>query len=330
MLTKFLGASLVLATLALGILPSSSAPQSGDDVSTPNLASVDRWAVVKKDGALVRGRGVVSVVRGGPLIDVPVYRVTFDKDVTTCGYVATVTDTGTASVRQGLNDTHAVMVYTRGLDGKRADIGFHLHVSCALQPKSTDDVWAVVSGSGSYIRGKGVDSVTRAEAGRYHVTFDRSVAGCPYVASLGLPGSTGDEPTGMLSVSPTADPKTVNVWVLSSGSTTYVDRGFHLFVGCDLTPGDRFANVNIAGDSVGGRGVQSVEHPEEGRYLVRFNRNVTTCLLNATIGLIPPGALPPGRISVARVKDEPRVVAVSTYFANEPLDRSFRLIVGCD
>jgi hypothetical protein len=45
------------------------------------------WAVVARDGTLVRGRGVVSSALESP--GDPAYRIIFDRDVSTCAWLLT-------------------------------------------------------------------------------------------------------------------------------------------------------------------------------------------------------------------------------------------------
>lgn len=69
-----------------------------------------------------------------------------------------------------------------------------------------------------------------------------------------------------------------------------------------------------------------------GNYRVRFNRNVTQCSYQATIGLPGVGGPPPaGEISVARANGFPDGVIVTTYLSSGAgfVDRPFHLAVHC-
>jgi hypothetical protein len=60
------------------------------------------------------------------------------------------------------------------------------------------DRWAAINSDGTLARGKGATESARVAVGRYTVTFDRKIAQCIYVATIGLTGTSG-----------TADPGTV-------------------------------------------------------------------------------------------------------------------------
>jgi hypothetical protein len=68
-----------------------------------------------------------------------------------------------------------------------------------------------------------------------------------------------------------------------------------------------------------------------GVYRVRFNRNVTQCSYQATIGLAGVGLPPPGEISVARANGFADGVIVTTYLSSGAgfADRPFHLAVHC-
>jgi hypothetical protein len=314
MIRNMFFASLVLATASLGLGQAAAEP----DISRPQTAEVDRWAVVKKDGALVSGRGVVSVIRGAPLVPVGLYKITFDKDVTPCAYVATLSSPGLVSVKSGLGDTHSVIVYTRDLDTDRADRGFSLHLTCTPNvPFSMGNPWTVVRDNGSYARGKGVLSTIRTSTGRYEVTFDEDIGLCIPVATLGLPGAAGAEQRGIVSVSPGETPRKLNVDVFSEARFE-ADRGFHLSVACDLTRRDRFAEIDHTNVLVGGEGkVELIDANGKGKYLLQFDRNVSKCAFAATTGFIGgpggtiDGHLKAGPISVLPVKGNSKRRAAS-------------------
>ena len=91
---------------------------------------------------------------------------------------------------------------------------------------------AVVDNAGTLARGYRAVSATRTALGRYQVTFERNVSACSYTASVGLPGSSGTELFGTVSVAPkSGKPKAVFVETFDTSGAP-ADRGFHLIVAC--------------------------------------------------------------------------------------------------
>lgn len=118
------------------------------DQGDPGTPATALWAVVNTDGTLARGSGVVStqkleimaIVTGvGPLaMGDGSYEVIFERDVTTCAYVATL---GTAAfgntplrgqieVARRFMHADGVFVATSDDAGLDRDGGFHLAVFC--------------------------------------------------------------------------------------------------------------------------------------------------------------------------------------------------------
>jgi hypothetical protein len=88
---------------------------------------------VGQNGVLARGKGVSSSVRLG----LGSYRVTFNKNVSACVYVATIgtsfpstPTTGEIVVAPDVDFVTAVRVFTRNSDGITVDRPFHLLVGC--------------------------------------------------------------------------------------------------------------------------------------------------------------------------------------------------------
>lgn len=122
-------AGLTAVALALAALTLPSAPAHA-------VASGDRFAVVNQNGTLDRGKGVTfsSYAIPGTLGD---YRVTFNKDVSRCMYVATLGTaypstpaTGEIMVAPDVADPRAVRVFTRTSTGLASNKPFHLFVGC--------------------------------------------------------------------------------------------------------------------------------------------------------------------------------------------------------
>lgn len=91
------------------------------------------FAVVRHNGVLVRGTEVVSATRVGP----GNYRVTFNSDISKCGYTATLSEPfylGVIQVEAAAEmgfDPRQVNVYTANQTFQSYDMGFHLIVNCS-------------------------------------------------------------------------------------------------------------------------------------------------------------------------------------------------------
>jgi len=102
-------------------------------VKRAKLAEVikPRYAVVHHNGSLDRGKGVVD----SEPVAAFTYDVTFNRNVSNCGYSAVITeitggdDLGFVSARPG-NDPDVVHVETRDHDGVGAARSFSLQVIC--------------------------------------------------------------------------------------------------------------------------------------------------------------------------------------------------------
>ncbi len=98
-----------------------------------------RWAVVKANGDLVRGRGAVSAKQlFTPDFD-GAYQVTFNRRVTNCALIATIgrvnsapknPDPGEIGVAYRDGRADSVFVKTRDSGGVAEDQSFHLAVLC--------------------------------------------------------------------------------------------------------------------------------------------------------------------------------------------------------
>jgi hypothetical protein len=196
-------------------------------------------AVITSNGFLARGADVTSVSHLGP----GRYEVTFNRNVSTCAYVATIGDIGNTPVYNaglvfvagghgvfGFPDPQGVYVETKNLGGGLSDWPFHLDVACG-------PVDAVVSATGSLARGSAVIGVTHLGTGRYEVTFSQDVSTCAYTTTIGdtahglvyYPGlvysAGGHAPAGG------ADPNGVYIETKNLGGGLS-DWPFHLEVTC--------------------------------------------------------------------------------------------------
>lgn len=92
------------------------------------------FAVVNSDGSLARGIGATGATQLGT----GVYEVDFVKNITACGYTATIglsgtagaSDPGTIAVVGRSDNAKALYIQVFNSKGKPADLGFHLIVQC--------------------------------------------------------------------------------------------------------------------------------------------------------------------------------------------------------
>lgn len=92
---------------------------------------------------------------------------------------------------------------------------------------------AVVDSDGTFVRGSGVLSAANLNSGSYEVIFRRNVRACTYVATIGIPGSTGAAFPGEINVAGRAtDPNGVFVDTQDSAGNDE-NHPFHLIVFCN-------------------------------------------------------------------------------------------------
>lgn len=102
--------------------------------------------------------------------------------------------------------------------------------------------------------------------------------------------------------------------------------------GPDITKKDRSAVINADGSIARGKGIVSVTHSAgAGSYIVFFNKNVTACNFQGTIGLSgSSGTSARGFITVVGAAAGDTGVFVTTDdVAGSPAERGFHLYVGC-
>lgn len=104
--------------------------------------------------------------------------------------------------------------------------------AAAYAATSPPSFTAVVANDGTLARGYRALSARKLSAGRYEVTFARSVAGCSYTASVGLAGSVGVELSGIANVA--SKPGKIKSIVVQTYTPDgiFSDRGFHVIVAC--------------------------------------------------------------------------------------------------
>jgi hypothetical protein len=115
----------VFAALVGGLLGSSFAlpPRDAEARELKTL-----WAVVNSNATLAHGKGVVSISR---FAAVGSYVVRFNRNVSTCAYVATLSNqfVGQTSTDDFFGSDE-VLVLTSSSSGTLADMSFHLVVNC--------------------------------------------------------------------------------------------------------------------------------------------------------------------------------------------------------
>ena len=244
-----------------------------------------RWAVVRQNGTLVRGRGVASAARTGP----GTYTVTFDTAVGGCGDIANPGDPATGVVadpvvaavsRRANPRSLSVQTYNEA-GGARADEPFHVAVYCG-----TASPYAVVGRRGALARGGHALSARRIGRGEYGVHFDRDVSGCALTASI---GSTGTRPVvapGAIAVSPGKRPHNAYVTTLDVGGRP---AAFPFHVSASCGPSSLRSVVEADGTFVRGRNVATTTRLSTGSYEVIFDRVVSACAYTATVARPSPG-----------------------------------------
>ena len=97
----------------------------------PKANGLSLWATVGPNGSLIRGSGVVQALRS----DEGRYRITFNRNVGSCAYLATPDSFGPGiaeETRVGLDTTAPaeIVVETRNSNGSDQDSRFHVAAIC--------------------------------------------------------------------------------------------------------------------------------------------------------------------------------------------------------
>ena len=155
-----------------------------------------------------------------------------------------VVQIGTRNIKNGAVTSRKIRNGTiRSRDVRKHALGPHaiatskLHVAGASVANTAGTAeglnhFAVVSGGGAVVRGRGVAFIpAKIGKGRYQVIFNRDVRGCEYQATTGLTAA-GTPGTGYASVGSRAGaPNGVFVSTFDKMGAT-ADRAFHLLVVC--------------------------------------------------------------------------------------------------
>jgi hypothetical protein len=116
--------NMILAAATAASMAASAVASPGPDFT----------AVVDSDGTLARGLNAT----GATHLQTGVYEVAFSKDVSGCGYTATIglsgsvgsSGFGTVNVAKRSGKKKAIFVQTFDTSGDPADLGFHVIVAC--------------------------------------------------------------------------------------------------------------------------------------------------------------------------------------------------------
>jgi hypothetical protein len=92
-------------------------------------------------------------------------------------------------------------------------------------------LFALVTGDGQLVRGRGLLSVARLSPGTYNLMFDRDVTACTYTATIGGRGGVPPQPR-FITTDLGGSMKTVVVEVWSPDGSSKADMSFHLVVRC--------------------------------------------------------------------------------------------------
>ncbi len=256
----------IVATVATRAGNSSALFIQTWDQSTGALSSVPfhvatfcgkmKFAVVDSAGVLARGGHVVSTTHLGT----GSYEVVFDSNVSKCAFTASIGTTGTGSVANPgqvtvagrAGNVNGVFVKIVDRAGTSEDLPFHLGVSCGSKK-----LIAVINTDGTKARGANVVSsqkLSGANGGTYEVIFNRNVAGCGYVATIGVTGNGGSVTTPVTITTATRAGNANGVFLFihqTNGAT--IDEPFHLFVVCPPVRGSAPAAADTGAQDAAAR-----------------------------------------------------------------------------
>ena len=145
-------------------------------------------------------------------------------------------------------------------------------------PNAVRHLWAVVNQNGTLARGSRVTGVTYLGVGRYEITFNRSVAGCAYIATT---ANAYSQALGVYTASGHLSANGVYVETKNQGGGL-TDGPFNLLVACGPL-NTRFAVVGYSANLVRATGGTTLTALGAGRYRVRFSSAVGGCAFLATV-----------------------------------------------
>jgi len=206
-------------------------------------------------------------------------------------------------------------------------------IAATPPPAGAQSGWAVVQDDGTLVRGKNATGAIHLSTGVYEVDFTTSIAKCSFTGTIGLPGSSGTNSPGFITVAGrgnNADGVFVKTYDQAGAST---DLGFHLNVRCkSKNAPTHFAVVNSDGSLARGRDATSASQLDDpGVYQVDFNKNITACGYFLTIGLSGTvGSSDPGTVTVVGRSDDNKGLYIQTFdHKGHPANLGFHVIVQC-
>jgi hypothetical protein len=310
----------ILTALVFAVGASSSAFAAG------------KWAVVNSAGALIRGKGATSSSN----LSTGTYQVDFSSNQTNCAYISTPGDTGAGAVAGPIIDTVASRagdpngLFIQSFDQSTGSLSSQpLHVATYC---GTKKLYAVVDSAGNLARGPRVVSSAHLGTGSYEVIFNRKVKNCAFTATLGTTGAGSIPAPGLITVAGRAGNFNGVFVRIVDRTGASLDSSFHLAVTC----GGLFAVVEANGTLARGGHVTSLAKlsgANGGTYQVIFDRTVSGCAYNATVGPSTFGGSigpPPVTITTATRAGNPNGVFIFIHQANgTTIDEPFHLVVSC-
>ncbi|MFN8570866.1 MAG: hypothetical protein U0132_02345 [Gemmatimonadaceae bacterium] len=284
--------TLLLAAGAVTACQDATAPRAAGPspvaASTSAAPSVDpripipsnMFAVVSGAGSLMSGSNALSVTASG----FGVYEVFFNRNVSSCAYVATTVN-GTASqtaqvfTASGHSSPNAVYVETKNQGGGLSPQAFHLVVSCGIAMP-----FAVVDYNGNLTRASGPVSISGGN-GIYRINFGFSVAPCAYIATVADPGNgLVFSPAGVYTASGSVLGE-VYVETKNPGGGLQAGVPFHLMLICTGTSRTGYAVVKSTGTfQRGSPPGGSITHPSTGHYTINAPFQISACAKVLTRG----------------------------------------------
>lgn len=207
----------------------------------------NRFAVVNADGSLIAGSQVTDMWREFT----GQYVVYFNRDVSSCAFVATTAHYGSRAHIVSVSlipdvygyDPYGVFIETKGQDGGVSDSPFTLVADCDTPGMP----YAVVDNTGNLVRSTPGTTLTYQGFGRYNVTFPSAVNSCAFLATVGDPANqvVHNIATVYTGSGPNANTVYVETKHLSGGLQPGVP--FYLVAVCPSAKGARSAVVNASG-----------------------------------------------------------------------------------
>ena len=241
------------------------------------------WAVVNRNGYLVRGSRVARVVHVG----LGQYEVTFTRNVTQCAYLATTIKSSreayVITAAGGHQSVNGVYLEIKTQMYNPTDGPFNLVVAC----RELGNRFAVVGYSHNLVRATPGTTVDYQNSGGYHVTFTSSVRACAYIATVADPeNGSVPLPGGLVATARSSGDNSIFVQTFSVAGGEQEGVPFHLALICSPTQASRYAVLR--GDGILHRSSPGTTSAliSSGRYTVTTDRDLTQCAAVATRGSI--------------------------------------------